>query len=99
MRIERPHDPHPIAIAMIEGAAELGLPVTDDGNGPQPEGATLAQFNCRGERRWSTSRAYLQPAADWPNLTVLVSSPALELTFEGARCSGRAAPRRATSAD
>ena len=88
MRIERPGDPHPVATAMLAGAADLGLPVTDDGNGPEPEGAAFGQFNCHGDRRWSAARGYLRPAAAWPNLTVLTGSFVLDLMFEGTRCVG-----------
>jgi len=87
MRIERSRDPHPIALAMLEGAAELGFPVIEDANGAQNEGATLANLNMRDGRRWSTARGYLRPAADWPNLAVLTNSPALGLGFEGRRCT------------
>jgi choline dehydrogenase len=88
MRIEQPCDPHPIATALLAGAADLGLPVIEDYNGPDPEGAALGQFNCHGDQRWSASRGYLRPAASWPNLTVLTGSFALDLMFAGARCVG-----------
>jgi choline dehydrogenase len=45
MRIERPRDPHPIAEALLTGAAELGLPVIDDANAEDNEGATLVNLN------------------------------------------------------
>lgn len=88
MRIERPRDPHPIAGAMIAAAAELGLPVIDDANGPGNEGATLANLNQRGARRWSVVDGYLGPLAGRANLTVLTGSTALELLFDGTRCIG-----------
>jgi choline dehydrogenase len=88
MRIERPRDPHPIALAMLEGAAQLGLPVLDDHNGPDNAGAALTNLNARSGRRWSTVDGYLRPAAEWPNLTVLTGSPAIDLAFEGRRCVG-----------
>lgn len=87
MRVERARDPHPIALAMLEAAAALGLPVIEDANGPSNEGATLADYTMRGGRRCSTAQAYLRPAASWPNLTVLTDSPALGLVFEGRRCT------------
>ncbi len=88
MRIEQPPDPHPMALAMLAGAAELGLPVIDDYNGPSNEGASLTNLNMRGERRWSTVDGYLNPAADWPNLTVLTGSMVTGLIFAGSRCVG-----------
>ena len=88
MRIERPCDPHPVALAMLEGAAQLGLPALDDPNGADNEGAALGNYNMRGDRRCSTADGYLRPAAGWPNLTVQTDSLALELVFEGQRCVG-----------
>ena len=88
LRIERSADPHPIALAMLQGAQELGLPVQEDLNGPSNLGAALSNFNMCGAERWSAARGYLWPAADWPNLTVITGSLAIGLEFEGTRCIG-----------
>jgi choline dehydrogenase len=88
MRIERGRDPHPIAVAMLEGATDLGLPVIDDANAGTNEGATLADFNMRRDERWSAARGYLHPAAAWPNLSILVDSAAVGLVFEAGACVG-----------
>jgi choline dehydrogenase len=88
IRIERPRNPHPIALAMLDGAAQLGLPVLDDPNGASNEGAALGNYNVRGERRCSAADGYLRPAADWPNLTILTGSLAIALVFDGRRCTG-----------
>jgi len=86
LRIERPRDPHPIALAMIEGAAMLGIPIIDDLNGASNEGVTLANLNaCNGER-WSVARGYLRPVMGQPDLTVLTNSLAIKLGFEVNRC-------------
>ena len=42
MRVTRPADPHPVALAMVDGAAELGLPELDDPNSGDNCGAALA---------------------------------------------------------
>ncbi len=86
MRIERSPDPHPLAFAMIEGAAELGVPIIDDPNGPSNEGAALSNLNQSGGRRWSAARGYLRPLADRPNLTILTGSQALRLGLSQGRC-------------
>lgn len=87
MRVERPRDPHPVATTMLEAARELGFSTIDDANAATNEGATLANFNMRGDERWSAARGYLAPAADWPNLTILVDSQAVGLGFEGTQCT------------
>ncbi|WP_407178634.1 GMC family oxidoreductase [Bradyrhizobium sp. STM 3562] len=86
LRIERPRDPHPIARAMLDAAAELGFPVIDDPNGASNEGASLPNLNIGGGKRWSAARGYLHPLADRPNLTVRTHALALGLGFDGRRC-------------
>lgn len=86
LRIARSPDPHPVALALRDGAIELGVPPVDDPNGPVNEGATLSNFNISGGKRWSAARGYLHPVADRPNLTLLTGSLALHLGFEANRC-------------
>jgi len=86
LRIERSASLHPVAEALIAGAAELGIPVIDDPNGPGNEGAAAANFNIRGGKRWSSAAGYLVPILDHPLLTVLTGSMAIGLTVEGSRC-------------
>ena len=88
MRIGQQADPPAIALAMLAGAAELGLPVIGDYNGASNEGASLPNLNLYQGRRWSTVDGYLNPAADWPNLTVLTGSMVTGLVFAGGRCVG-----------
>jgi choline dehydrogenase len=87
LRIERPRDPHPIALAMLDAAATLGIPIIDDMNGASNEGATLANFNTCDGARWSVARGYLRPVMRRSNLTVLTNSLTIKLGFEGNRCA------------
>jgi choline dehydrogenase len=100
MRVERPRDPHPVARAMLEGAAELGLATLDDVNGGDNRGAALANLTVAGGRRHSVVDGYLagQGRGALPSLTVLTGSTAVRLCFSGSRCTGvlhvvRGAPR------
>ena len=86
MRIERSADPHPLAFALIEGAAELGLPIIDDPNGASNEGAALANLNQSGGRRWSAAHGYLRPVEHLNNLTILTGSQAVRLGISHGRC-------------
>jgi choline dehydrogenase len=71
LRIERSRALHPIAVALIDGAAELGIPVIDDPNGATNEGAAPSNFNICAGKRFSSARAYLWPVLNNDNLTVL----------------------------
>jgi choline dehydrogenase len=86
LRIERPRDPHPIAGAMREAAAALGVPVIDDMNGPSNHGAGFPNLNAVNGVRWSVSRGYLHPAMGRANLTILTNSLVMKLGFEFGRC-------------
>ncbi|WP_396642112.1 GMC family oxidoreductase [Microbacterium sp.] len=93
IRIERSRDPHPVAVALMHGAEELGMPVIDDPNGASNEGAAWTNFSATTApdgslRRWSAARGYLAPVIDRPNLDVIVESPALSLEIAGSRVTG-----------
>jgi choline dehydrogenase len=66
MRVTRPADPHPIASALVEGAAELGLAKLDDPNSGETCGATLANLNIAEGRRFSVVDGYLPAWAPPP---------------------------------
>lgn len=84
----RLHDPTATAAAFLEACRERGYPATDDFNGPQMVGAGWHHLTVRDGARQSTKIAYLDPAAERPNLTVSPASQATQLLFDGARCVG-----------
>ncbi|MFD3810882.1 GMC family oxidoreductase [Rhodococcus sp. NPDC058639] len=88
IRITCPSDPHPIALGLLEAAAELGMAVLDDCNGPEIEGAALANLTVDAGHRESTARSYLDPALSRPNLTIRTDATVVGLTFDGDRCTG-----------
>ncbi len=53
---------HPMRRNWLDAAAELGLPVTDDFNGPHPEGLGCYQVTIRDGLRRSAADAFLRPA-------------------------------------
>ena len=66
MRVTRPKNPHPIASALVEGAAELGFAKLDDPNSGDTDGATLANLNIAAGRRFSVVDGYLPAWAPPP---------------------------------
>jgi choline dehydrogenase-like flavoprotein len=66
MQVTRPADPHPVASALVEGAAELGLAKLDDPNSGETCGATLANLNIAEGRRFSVVDGYLPAWAPPP---------------------------------
>ena len=66
---------HPAAIALTEALCALGWPVTDDLSGARQEGVAWPDLAISGGRRVSPAGAYLLPALNRPNLTVLAGMP------------------------
>jgi choline dehydrogenase len=79
---------HPLTTAWVESAVAAGFKPTDDFNGAEQEGAGLYQVTCRKGRRWSTAKAYLEPAAGRPNLTVRTGALVERVVVEGGRAVG-----------
>ena len=72
----------------IEAGRQAGYPVTDDFNGPSPEGFGRFYFNIRNGRRVSSATAFLRDARSRPNLTILTRAHTAKILFEGNRASG-----------
>lgn len=79
---------HELIEAFIDGAAQNGVPRTDDFNGPSQEGAGYYQLTTWKGWRCSTAKAYLQPALRRPNLSVLTDAQASGLLLDGKRAVG-----------
>ena len=80
--------PAPMRREWLEAAAELKLPVTDDFNGPHPEGFGSYQVSIRDGRRWSSADAFLRPALKRGNVKLVTGAWASKLRCEGRRVSG-----------
>ena len=86
--VRGPRSNNPILTAYIEAGQQAGYPVTSDFNGGSQEGFGRYHSNTKNGVRWSTARAFLDPARRRPNLTVLTGAHATELLFDGKRVSG-----------
>jgi choline dehydrogenase len=89
VHIRKPGDPHPTAPAFIEAARQMGFPVIDDANGPMRGGAGYINMNIAADgTRVSSSRAFLRPNLDRPNLTLLLNANVTKVVFDGDRATG-----------
>jgi choline dehydrogenase len=79
---------NPLYGAFIEAGRQAGYPLTADMNGYQQEGFGPMDMTVRAGRRWSTARAYLDPARRRPNLTVRTGALTQRVRFEGTRAVG-----------
>jgi choline dehydrogenase len=82
-----------ITPAFVEAGVEAGLARNDDFNGAEQDGVGMYQLTQRGGMRASASVAYLHPAMERPNLTVMPYMHVHRVLFEGGRATGVEASR------
>lgn len=80
--------PNPICEDFLRAAEQAGFARNPDFNGAEQEGVGLYQVTQRNGERWSAARAFLAPARERPNLTVLTRARATRILFEGRRAVG-----------
>lgn len=77
----------PVA-AFVQRAQDMGLPPCPDINGPDPLGVCPSPYAIKDGQRQSTTIAYLDPARNRPNLTIVDEAPVHRLQVDGGRVSG-----------
>jgi choline dehydrogenase-like flavoprotein len=93
LQVGEQQSPRPVTHAFLEACAERQIRLNDDFNGPEQEGAGLYQVTQfwngpkRGER-CSAAAAYLHPAMNRPNLSVVTSAHASRIVLDGRRAIG-----------
>jgi choline dehydrogenase len=89
--VQAAHDPSPLAPAMLEACASLGLPVLDDLNGVREErdtGFALMNQIIREGQRYNLAKAYLYPVLGQKNVTLLVNTHVDRLSITGNTVEG-----------
>jgi choline oxidase len=75
---------NPLAAAVVQAAAQTGLPVVDSWGPERPHGVGWLPLNARAGRRRSSSVAYLHPLSGLPaNLTVLTGTSVERVELDG----------------
>ncbi len=77
-----------LAEAVLSAAEQAGIPRNPDFNGANQEGCGYYQTTTGNRRRWSTAKAYLQPAKSRPNLVISTLSHATRILIENGRAVG-----------
>ena len=78
----------PYQAAFLDACSELEYPATDDHNDPDWTGAGPHPMNKRGTLRISTAIAYLGPARERPNLTILADTDVVRVTTAEGNATG-----------
>jgi len=91
-RVEKQRLSWTILDAFREAAAQSGIPKIDDLNAGHGEGSAYFEVNQRRGIRLNTAKAFLKPAAQRPNLTIMTACHVERLLFEegpqGKVCTG-----------
>ncbi|KMN29709.1 choline dehydrogenase [Chromobacterium sp. LK1] len=87
-RVERQRLSWEILDAFRDAAEQSGIAPVDDFNRGDNAGCGYFEVNQRGGLRWNTAKAFLRPARQRPNLTVLTHAEAETLLLEDGRAIG-----------
>jgi choline dehydrogenase len=81
-------DTNPLSHAFVEAAKQAGHAHNTDFNGGEQDGFGLFELNQRNGLRLSSSRAFLHPVLQRPNLSVFADAMALRIVLDGRRAVG-----------
>ena len=88
LRVVQPKEHGRLYDAMFAAAREIGIPKNHDYNGEFQEGVAMTQATISRGKRQSTAVAYLNPASNRKNLTILTDSYATKLILKDNKCIG-----------
>ncbi len=80
--------PSPVGQAFVDAAGRLQLPLNDDFNGAQQDGFGLYQVTQYKGERWSAARAFVDPLAGKPSLSVRTGALVEKIVIENGRATG-----------
>lgn len=88
LRVCSGRSPRQLTARFLAAAEAVGIPRNPDYNGPEQEGASLAQVTQYKGRRWSAADAYLRPARSRPNLEIVTGAQAQRVELADGRATG-----------
>ncbi|MEQ1772455.1 MAG: GMC family oxidoreductase N-terminal domain-containing protein [Burkholderiales bacterium] len=88
LHVDTPRTSWEILDAFRDAAVEHGVPLTDDFNRGDNEGVSRFEVTQKDGRRWSTAKAFLRPAMERPNLTVITGALVHKLRLKDRRVLG-----------
>ena len=86
--VQRLAEPNPLASAFVDSAVAAGFTRNDDFNGSEQEGFGTFHLNHRNGERLSSSRAFLWPVLQRPNLRLYADSLVEAIVIAGQRATG-----------
>lgn len=86
--VQKPRSFNPISTAIVDAAEQAGHRRNDDFAGERQDGFGRYDLNQRNGTRLSSARAFLHPALQRPNLTVLDETLVRRILFDRGRATG-----------
>lgn len=72
----------------VAAGVEIGYPFNDDFNGAQQEGFGRFHATLKNGQRWSSASAFLKPAKDRSNLTIITGADVSRIVLNGKKAVG-----------
>jgi choline dehydrogenase len=88
LRVEEERSPRGLTASFLKSAEATGIPLIDDYNSEEQDGASRVQVTQRNGRRWSAADAFLHPVAKRPNLEVVTGAQVLGLMLDANKATG-----------
>jgi choline dehydrogenase len=88
LRVTNPEPNDPLYRALIDAAAEVGIPHNRDYNGAVQDGIAMSQATIANGRRMSTAHCYLDPIRKRANLHIETGALSKAVILDGMRCTG-----------
>jgi choline dehydrogenase len=88
LRVSEQRSPRPMNRRFLRASEAAGIPQIADYNGPEQDGASIAQVTQRNGQRFSAADAFLRPVMGRPNLEVRTNVSVLGVEFDGDRAVG-----------
>ena len=88
LKVHRPKVNDPLTSAFLKAGDEAGYPVTDDICGYCQEGFGVLDSSVYQGERWSTARAYLDPARNRHNLNIVTEATVQKIDFDNRKATG-----------
>ncbi len=88
LAVSEPRALNAVSHAFFDAAAQVGIARNEDFNGAEQDGVGFYQVTQRGGMRASAAAAYLHPARERANLTVMPHTHVRRVLFEGTRAVG-----------
>ncbi len=88
LHVHRAQPQDPLTLAFLKAGEDAGYPMTHDLSGQRQEGFGVSDRTVFRGKRWSTARAYLDPARKRANLEIRTHAQVQHLVFDGTRAIG-----------